>query len=344
MMKKLSIIIIMAFAIVAGFAQTVTINYSPTQLTFTYPHGGGPSTPQIVTVSGSGLQSGKSILIDALGTKFEVCATANGTYSGTLRVFSDDNGVVAPTPVYVRMDAGLDIGNYSNNIYLGYYLGPVVEKILQCSGTVTDATLPVELSHFSATMTAQNYVLLTWTSQSENNLLGYHVYRSDSMNLSSAIQVSELIEGTNTSSAQTYVYYDKELTDEGSYYYWLQNVEMDGTAQFYGPVSVLFSISGEGGSPSVPNLTQLNNAYPNPFNPSTCIPYRLEGAGKVKIDIYDQRGRKVRSFERGHAAAGRYGLLWDGCDSSGKTLPSGVYLVKMSSGSYVGSKKVVLQK
>lgn len=198
-MKKLSLITILVFALAIGFAQTVEINFEPAQLTFTYPFGGGPSTPQTITVSGSGLQAGKSILIDALGTKFEVCATENGTYSGTLRVFSDGNGYVAPTTVYVRMDKDLAIGNYSNNIYLGYYLGPVVEKTLQCSGSVTDPTLPVELSHFSATLTAQNYVLLNWVSQSESNLLGYYLYRNDSFDLSTAIQVSGLIAGTNTS-------------------------------------------------------------------------------------------------------------------------------------------------
>ena len=212
------------------------------------------------------------------------------------------------------------------------------------TGSGNDPTLPVTLSHFSATLTAQNYVQLTWISQTETNLLGYNVYRNSSPDLGSATKISELIEGTNTSSAQTYVYYDMELDQDGTYYYWLQNVDMDGSTGFHGPANVVFSTGDGGGSPALPSFTALGNAYPNPFNPSTCIPYRLEGAGKVKIDIYDQRGRKVRSFERGHAAAGRYGLLWDGCDSSGKTLPSGVYLVKMSSGSYVGSKKVVLQK
>jgi hypothetical protein len=212
------------------------------------------------------------------------------------------------------------------------------------TGNGNDPTLPVTLSHFSATLTAQNYVQLTWISQTETNLLGYNVYRNSSPDLGSATKISELIEGTNTSSAQTYVYYDMELNQDGTYCYWLQNVDMDGTMGYHGPASVFFTVGGNGGAPAIPKFTRLENAYPNPFNPDTTIRYQLNNAGHVKIDIYDQRGRKVRSFERGHAAAGRYGLLWDGCDSSGKTLPSGVYLVKMGSGSYSGSKKVVLQK
>jgi hypothetical protein len=202
----------------------------------------------------------------------------------------------------------------------------------------------VTLSHFSATMTAENYVQLTWISQTETNLMGYNVYRSDSDDLSSAAKISDLIGATNTSNAQTYIFYDMELDQEGTHYYWLQNVEMDGSSGFHGPASVFFTVGGNGGAPAIPKFTRLENAYPNPFNPSTTIRYQLEGAGKVKINIYNTRGQLVRSFERGHDAAGHFSIVWDGRDSSGRELPSGVYLYNMSSGRYSSSKKMVLKK
>lgn len=205
-------------------------------------------------------------------------------------------------------------------------------------------TLPVELSHFSATMTAENNVQLTWVSQTETNVLGYNVYRSDSDDLNYALKISDLIEGTNTSTAQTYIYVDEELEQDGTYYYWLQSVDIDGTASYHGPASVVFSPGGQTGTPPIPLVTRLDNAYPNPFNPDTTIRYQLENPDKVKIDIYNLKGQIVRSFEQSHAAAGYYGVNWDGCDSSGKALPSGVYLYKMSSGSYKCAKKLVLQK
>jgi M6 family metalloprotease-like protein len=206
------------------------------------------------------------------------------------------------------------------------------------------ATLPVELSHFSATVTAENFVQLTWTSQTESNLLGYNVYRSDAADLSSARKISELIEGTNTSIAQTYIYVDEELEQDGTYYYWLQNVELDGSVNFHGPASVLFSTEGGTGAPPIPLVTRLENAYPNPFNPATTIRYQLKDPAEVKIDIYNLKGQRVRSFVQSHAAPGYYHVIWDGCDSSGRALSSGVYLYKMSAGSYRAAKKIVLKK
>ena len=205
-------------------------------------------------------------------------------------------------------------------------------------------TLPVELSHFSATMTAENYVQLTWTSQTESNLLGYNVYRNYDADLSSARKISELIEGTNTSTAQTYIYVDQELEQDGTYYYWLQNVDLDGTVGFHGPASVVFSTGGGTGAPPIPLVTKLENAYPNPFNPDTTIRYQLKEPAKVEIDIYNLKGQRVRSFVQSHDAPGYYKITWDGCDGSGRTLSSGVYLYKMSAGSYRAAKKLVLKK
>ena len=344
-MKKLSLIVVLALAIAAGFAQVV-INVSPTEITgLDYVYGQGPSDYQILTVSGSGLEPYKSLIIDVMGV-FELAENPGGSWAATARAIADGSGVVAPTPIYVRLEAGQAIGNYSNQVWVSYNLPQpyTAYKIVPVSGEVTDPTLPVELSHFSATMTAQNYVQLTWVSQMETNLMGYNVYRSDSDDLSSAAKISDLIGATNTSNAQTYIFYDMELDQEGTHYYWLQNVEMDGSSGFHGPASVFFTVGGNGGAPAIPKFTRLENAYPNPFNPSTTIRYQLKDPGHVKIGIYNTRGQLLQSFERNHSDAGHYGFIWNGCDSSGRELPSGVYLYRMSCGRYSETKKMVLQK
>lgn len=344
-MKKLSLVIVLAIALAAGFAQAV-INVTPTEITgLDYVVGNGPSDYQTIYVSASGLNPNHSILFTVPSpANFEVSLSPDTGYGNMLFLTSDASGTLNNVPVYVRMDKDLAIGNYNGQVALGYYYQTTIEKIVPVSGEVKDPTLPVELSHFSATMTAQNYVQLTWVTQTETNLMGYHVYRNDSDDLSSAAKISDLIAGTNTSQAQTYVYYDMELDQDGTYYYWLQNVDMDGTMGYHGPASVFFTVGGNGGAPAIPKFTRLENAYPNPFNPDTTIRYQLNNAGHVKIDIYNIKGQIVRSFERNHADAGHYGLVWDGCDSSGKTLPSGVYHYRMTCGRYSETKKMVLQK
>lgn len=321
------------------------IEVSPTSLTgFNYEQGNGPSAIQSFTVSGAGLGANESILLSA-PDGYGLSLTEAGPYYAASNVFSDGSGNVASTTVYVRLDAGLPVGDYNGNVEAGYYLvTPNVKRFVALSGTVSDQTLPVTLSHFSATLSSQNYVQLTWTSQSESNLLGYNVFRSDSHDLGSAAKISDLIEGTNTSQTQIYAYYDKELPDEGTYYYWLQHVDLDGSSGFHGPVSVVFSIISEGDSPGIPTITKLGNAYPNPFNPHTTLQYQLKDPGRVEIDIYNVRGQIVRSFSRYHDAAGRYSILWNGCDDSGKALLSGVYLYRMRSGDYCAIKKLVMQK
>ena len=109
---------------------------------------------------------------------------------------------------------------------------------------ITEETLPVEMSSFSATLTANNYVQLNWVTQSETNLQGYYVYRCTAANLSSASIVSGLIQPTNTSSQQSYSFLDSEIYQSGQYYYWLYSMEMDGHGSFHGPASILVNLDG----------------------------------------------------------------------------------------------------
>ena len=204
-------------------------------------------------------------------------------------------------------------------------------------------TLPVELSHFSATVTAENFVQLIWVSQTEATFgLQCLPQRCFRFELST--------QGFQSDRRNEYLHcpdlhrVDEELEQSGTYYYWLQNVDLDGSSGYHGPVSVLFDAEAGAGIPPLPLVTRLENAYPNPFNPDTTIRYQLKDPGKVRIDIYNLKGQIVRSFERGHDAPGHYRVIWDGCDASGRALSSGIYLYKMSAGSYRAAKKLVLKK
>lgn len=211
-----------------------------------------------------------------------------------------------------------------------------------------DPTLPVELSSFTALFEAGFYVQLTWVVQSETNHLGYNVMRSSTDVLDDAIQINQsfVSTGSSTGTQITYNYRDEDnIADNTTYYYWLQSVDLDNTTYFFGPVQVI--INNEGGPeppPVVPTYTELLNAYPNPFNPNTTIPYTLKSPGEVKFEIYNVKGQVVWSKNMDHPKAGYYQLGWNGKDNIGKSVSSGIYYYRMTSGKYTASKKIILVK
>ncbi|MDZ4121511.1 MAG: hypothetical protein U1C33_03770, partial [Candidatus Cloacimonadaceae bacterium] len=159
-----------------------------------------------------------------------------------------------------------------------------------------DSTLPVTLSAFTATLTAQNFVNLKWTTQSEANLTGYYLFRAETGILDEAEIVSPLIEAGNTSHEQHYTYTDSEVSSGKDYYYWLQSNEMSGMGMYHGPIFVSTEYSDGPEVPEIPIHTSLLNAYPNPFNPVTNIRDALKDAGAVQLEIDNLKGQMVRSF------------------------------------------------
>ncbi len=83
---------------------------------------------------------------------------------------------------------------------------------------------------------------------------------------------------------------------------------------------------------------------PNPFNPSTTISFALPAPGKATLIIYDITGRKVRELVRGPLKAGTHAIPWDGRDDAGQAVSSGVYLSRLSAGTWSATGKMLLMK
>lgn len=73
----------------------------------------------------------------------------------------------------------------------------------------------------------------------------------------------------------------------------------------------------------------LGRARPNPFDPITTIPFRLDQDAEVRIDVWDLRGRLVRQLVSGRTPAGDHQVVWDGRDDEGRTLTNGTYFYRM---------------
>lgn len=95
------------------------------------------------------------------------------------------------------------------------------------------------------------------------------------------------------------------------------------------------------------NLLQnfsINSVYPNPFNPNTKIVYQLDKSGLVNISIFDLRGRLIADLLNQHQNPGQYNIVWEGINQTGKSVPSGVYIAKLSLEGASRTEKLMLMK
>ena len=89
----------------------------------------------------------------------------------------------------------------------------------------------------------------------------------------------------------------------------------------------------------------LGANYPNPFNPSTSIPFSLTEGGTVSIGIYNLRGQLVCSLlQNANLPSGKHTVTWNGMDAHATPVSSGIYLCRMASRGKVISRKMVLSQ
>lgn len=115
----------------------------------------------------------------------------------------------------------------------------------------------------------------------------------------------------------------------------LPEVATDGIAQVVGVASETVDLpagrlSGDANPGDVAATTRRPlSAAPNPFNPQTTFRFSLDRASAVELRVYDVSGRLVRDFGLGTRPAGPVEVRWNGTDDAGRTVASGVYLVRM---------------
>ena len=92
-------------------------------------------------------------------------------------------------------------------------------------------------------------------------------------------------------------------------------------------------------SVNIPDNYRLEQNYPNPFNPTTKITFALPVAGNVELKVFDLLGREVATLVNSDLSAGIHSIPFDA-----SSMASGVYIYKLSSGTFTDSKKMVLIK
>ena len=99
-------------------------------------------------------------------------------------------------------------------------------------------------------------------------------------------------------------------------------------------------------TPVLPDHFELGSNYPNPFNPTTIIPFAVPTGTEIRLDVFNISGQLVRRLLAAgtRVEPGFHEVGWDGRDSSGRQVSSGIYLYRLESTGVVRVRRMMLLK
>ena len=171
---------------------------------------------------------------------------------------------------------------------------------------------------------------LTWDESLDEDFMYFNIYRG--MTEDFEPYPTAIVHQTSSTS------WTDAITEGWRYYYKITAVDYNGNESTW---SLPGTVTGEDG-PAVPTAFALAQNYPNPFNPITSIRYDIASSTNVRIDIYNVNGQLVRTLVDRAMAPGSYETAWDGKDTTGNGVASGVYFYRLLTEEYKATKKMLL--
>ena len=92
----------------------------------------------------------------------------------------------------------------------------------------------------------------------------------------------------------------------------------------------------------LPERFELGANYPNPFNPSTMIPYQLPAPMHVRLEVFNILGQRIATLVDGERSAGFHTTSWDATDAAGEAVGAGVYLYRLSADGVQATRSMLL--
>jgi hypothetical protein len=105
---------------------------------------------------------------------------------------------------------------------------------------------------------------------------------------------------------------------------------------------IVASSAGENVEVSIVSEYAVMSSYPNPFNPQATISYELNIGGNIDLAVYNMLGQQIVQLRDGFVEAGSYNTVWSSTDANGNEVASGIYMLKLKTGSQVVSSKITL--
>lgn len=193
----------------------------------------------------------------------------------------------------------------------------------------TDIVVPTWLQAFSTTVEGRG-IKISW-SLYEVGEVDFKILRREGADPA----YRELPSSEISRRHLSYSFVDDGCKPGSSYYY--RVVAQEGNEQW-----MLFETNAVS-IPIHPFALDLKN-YPNPFNPTTTVSFTLSEKLRTHLAIYDVSGQLVSVLINGELNAGSNQITWDGTDSNGNRVSSGVYFCRLRAGKSVATRIMALLK
>lgn len=219
----------------------------------------------------------------------------------------------------------------------GTVIGSIGFSSVSGLATGISVWVPIQLAYFTGAVEQNGDVLLTWGTISETNNYGFEIQKSPETPAAYQTIPNSFVPGHGTTlEPQHYQYRDVTAT-AGRWYYRLKQIDFDGTVHYHDGV-VVDVLTGVEPQP-VPTEFSLQQNYPNPFNPISTISFDIPVESHVRLELFDVLGKSVKIIMNDAIRAGVHTVQVDASD-----LASGVYLYRLTAGSFRESRKMMVSK
>ena len=194
-------------------------------------------------------------------------------------------------------------------------------------GGTGELALPITLTTFTAKINSGK-IVLKWHTESQTNNSHFHIYRNGE-------NIARIEGAGTTTESNDYTFVDENVLSGIGYTYTLSDVDYGNNETIYDKKSVTVVMNETNSEKDF----KIIDIYPNPFNPSTTIEFKLHVSSDIQIHVFDQKGNLIKTLLDQYVNKGNYDIEFDGSE-----LSSGIYFVRLNADNYAECKKILLLK
>lgn len=306
------------------------------------------------------------------GARVIFAIDVDGTITADMVMFTDANGLCSLTAgdsrsYYMLVQTSLGNqpadGNYAflttttAGAEVSYDVVIPVTRNMPQPQPVTAPTAPEQFMRIQARLTAAQELIhgfATWEDidtstrhayyyeeTGRNGKAGLYAGNEDSMLYDQCCTLFDVYGLLNQSPGGTLNF---NLPENDHWYMWASNTHsLNNSQQVEAVFDIQYYTTGTADD-SVPVSGLKATNFPNPFNPVTTIEFTQPAAGRVRLEVYNVRGQKVRTLVDETSPAGTRQVVFNGLDQNGASLASGVYYYRLQTSGSTLTKKMLLLK